>query len=384
MIYLDNNATTMVAPEVTQVMSDFSERYYSNPSSLYPEGKKVRRFIEDAREQMAGLLRISTRTLFFTSGATESNNTALHSALNSFPKKKRIVTSQVEHSSIKQPCDAFVQAGYEVSWVSVTKTGSLNIEALRHMLTDDVAVVSVMWANNETGVLFPIDEVARIVKEKGILLHVDAVQAVGKIPLSLEKVPVDLVSFSAHKIHGPKGIGALFVREGTPFHPLVLGGQQERGRRAGTENGAGIIGFAQALQLAVKHVSELNTRVRDLRDDLERSITQAIEGSFVNGESEPRIPNTTSITIPDVEAEPLLIRLGACGIAASSGSACLTSALEPSHVLQAMGHSKELASRVIRFSLSCYSAEDDIREAVKKLKLIVSDIRKLNNKSVTI
>ncbi|MBI4357887.1 MAG: aminotransferase class V-fold PLP-dependent enzyme [Candidatus Omnitrophica bacterium] len=383
MIYLDNNATTKVAPEVEERMRLFFGAFYGNPSSLYDFGKGIRRTIEEARAEVARFLGArSEREIIFTSGGTESNHTAIHSALKAHPERRRIVTSQVEHSSIRNLSRSLEREGYEVVSIGVSKQGTLDWEAFENALTDQVAVVSMMWANNETGVLFPVDRIGRFVKEKGILFHVDGVQAVGKLQMNLSSIPIDFLSFSAHKLHGPKGIGGLYVREGIPFFPLFVGGRQERDRRAGTENVPGIVGLAFALGLAVGRFSENEKWIRSLRNRLEDRLLREIPESFVNGYGEARISNTTNITIARVEAETLLIRLSEAGVAASSGSACLTGALEPSHVLEAMGLPRELAFGSLRFSLSRYTTSEEIDMTIQTVSKLVRELRELNKSSL--
>ena len=379
MIYLDNNATTKVAPEVRDAMEPFYSETFGNPSSLHSFGKEVRRCVEEARDDVARLMGAAHgREIVFTSGGTESNNTAIYSALKSVPSRKTIVTTEVEHSSVRVLVQRLGTEGYHVISVNVTPTGALDLNALENALTGDVAMASIMWANNETGVLFDLEQVAQIVKQKGILLHVDGVQAVGKIPVDLARVPIDFLSFSAHKFHGPKGAGALYVRDRTPFYPHLVGGRQERDRRAGTENVAGIIGLSRALELAVSHVKTDATRVASLRDRLESALASQIAESFVNGKSESRIPNTTNITIPGIESETFLIRLSERGIAASSGSACLTGAVEPSHVLAAMGRSRQEALGSVRFSLSRYTTSEDIDFTIGVVPKLVRELREFN------
>ena len=379
MIYLDNNATTKVAPEVREAMEPFYSETFGNPSSLHSFGKEVRRCVEEARDDVARLMGAAHgREIVFTSGGTESNNTAIYSALKSVPNQKTIVTTEVEHSSVRVLVQRLGTEGYHVISVNVTPTGALDLNALENALTGDVAMASIMWANNETGVLFDLEQVAQIVKQKGILLHVDGVQAVGKIPVDLARVPIDFLSFSAHKFHGPKGAGALYVRDRTPFYPHLVGGRQERDRRAGTENVAGIIGLSRALELAVSHVKTDATRVTSLRDRLESALASQIAESFVNGKSESRIPNTTNITIPGIESETFLIRLSERGIAASSGSACLTGAVEPSHVLAAMGRSRQEALGSVRFSLSRYTTSEDIDFTIGVVPKLVRELREFN------
>jgi cysteine desulfurase len=379
MMYLDNNATTKMASEVLDAMKPYFSESYGNPSSLYDFGTQVRRVIEEVRKEAACCLDAkSEREIVFTSGGTESNHTAIHSALEIFPNRKRIVTTQVEHSSIRNLCQMLQKKGYEVIIVGVSKAGALDCGALKEALTDHTAIVSIMWANNETGVLFPIEQLATWVKNKGVLFHVDAIQAVGKIPVSLKNVPINYLSFSAHKFHGPKGIGGLYVREGTPFSSLFVGGRQERDRRAGTEHVSGIVGMAKALSLAQKEMISKKMQIENLRNYLEKKLLELIPDSFVNGKNEPRLPNTTNVTVPGIDSETLLIRLSEGGICASSGSACLTGALEPSHVLQAMGHSRELALSSIRLSLSRYTTKEEIDRAIEMIANLANELRELN------
>lgn len=379
MIYLDNNATTKVAPEVLEEIRPYFSDWYGNPSALYEFGAKIRRVIEEARAQIAGFLGTRfDREIMFTSGGTESNFTAIYSALKTNPGRKRIVTTQVEHSSVKNLCERLQKEGYEIVSIGVSKNGEINWEELEGALTEKVAIVSIMWANNETGVLFPIERIVRLAKSKGILFHVDGVQAIGKIQINLSTVPIDFLSFSAHKFHGPKGIGSLYIREGVRFAPVFVGGKQERDHRAGTENVPGIVGLKRALQISLENFSEHNSKIETLRNHLENGLLSRIPESFINGNREPRISNTSNITIPGVESEALLIRLSQAGISASSGSACLTGALEPSHVLEAMGLSRELALSSLRFSLSRFTTAQEIDQTLEILPKIVSELRQLN------
>ena len=379
MIYLDNNATTKVASEVFKAMEPYFSDEYGNPSSFHELGAKAKRALDEARSQMASSLGARLeREIVFTSSGTESNNTAVRSALKKFPKRRRIVTTAVEHSSIKNLCAALQKEGYEIISIGVSKTGALDWDEFNSALSNETAIVSVMWANNETGVLFPIEKLARETQRRGILLHVDAVQAAGKIPINLSKIQVDFLSVSAHKFHGPKGAGALFIRESTPFEPLIFGGGQELDRRSGTENVPGIVGMSEAIKTACRRLTDDGPKISRLRDRLENGLLSLIPESFANGKSEDRIPNTSNITIPGLEAEALLIQLSEAGLAASSGSACSTGALEPSHVLQAMGHSRQLAMSSIRLSLSRYTTEGEITKALEIIPQTVSELRKLN------
>jgi cysteine desulfurase len=379
-LYLDNNATTMIAPEVREAMVPYLAEHYANPSSVYSSASRVRRQLEEGRAQIAELLGAwEAREIVFTSGGTESNNAAIRSALKSFPKKKKIVTSEVEHPSIRSLSSMLKQEGCEVVTIGVSKTGAIDLAELEASLTDDVAVVSVMWANNETGVVFPIAEIANKVKARGILFHVDAVQAVGKLPIKVSEHPIDFLSMGAHKFHGPKGIGALYVRKGTPFHPLIVGGRQERDRRAGTENVAGIVGMTAAFALTRDTTNGVGKEIELLRDRLESRLLQEVSDSFANGAKELRLPNTTNITIPGIESEAFLIRLSELGVAASSGSACLTGAIEPSHVLQSMGISRKLSLSSIRLSLSRYTRLEDVDFAVGLIPELVTKMRHVND-----
>jgi cysteine desulfurase len=377
MIYLDNNATTQMAPEVKSAMDPFLGDRFANPSSLHQPGAEMRKALELAREKVARLLGARhPREIVFTSGATESNNAALRSALKCVPERKKIVTTEVEHTSILSLCDVLEREGYVVERVGVSSEGTIDLDGLDRALTNDVALVSVMWTNNETGVLTQMNEVARRVHEKDILFHTDAVQAIGKVPVNVKEHPIDFLSLSAHKFHGPKGIGVLFIRDGVSYSPLIVGGRQERDRRAGTENVPGIIGLAKALELAVKSLSGIE-RVARLRNQLESGLIREMRGSFINGASSPRIPNTTNITFLDVEAEALLVRLNEMGIAASSGSACLTGAVEPSHVLLAMGRSREEAMSSVRFSLSRETTQSEVNNSLELIPRLIKQLRQL-------
>lgn len=376
MIYLDNNATTQIAPEVLQAMLPYLKEEYGNASSFHLWGQKARRACDEARSQIAKVLGVAQeRQIVFTSGATESNNTAIRAALAKFPERKTIVITAVEHASVLHVSKALEKEGYEIVTVGVHASGGLNLDELRASFSKKPAIISIMWANNETGVVFPIESIAREIKSNGFLLHVDGVQAIGKVPVDLSRIPLDYLSLSAHKCHGPKGIGALFVREGAPFQPLVVGGGQELERRGGTENVAAIVGFGKAMELAYQQLTETKFNIGDLRDLLEEELLDGVPLSFVNGKEEIRIPNTLNMTFPGIEAEPFLIQLSQAGIMASSGSACSTGALEPSHVLQAMGLSKELSSSSIRFSLGRFTTHSEILEAIDLIPKIASKLQ---------
>lgn len=373
--YFDNNATTRVAPEVIEVMLPFLRDFWGNPSSSYQFGHQLAKNIEDARVKVAALLNADPREVVFTSCGTESNNAALHSALVTHPEKRHVLTTSVEHSANIKFCNYLQKQGYSVTFLPVESDGSIDLHVLEQSIRPDTAIVSTMWANNETGVIFPIEEIAAIVKSKGALFHTDAVQAAGKLPLNVAEVPVDFLSLSAHKLHAPKGIGCLYVRRRTKFHPYVIGGSQERGRRGGTENVPYMVAFGRAAELAMANLKDENTRVRMLRDKLENGILKSIRGAIRNGGKEPRLPNTSNLAFEGVEAEGILLLLDQAGICASSGSACTTGSLDPSHVLIAMGCPVERARGSIRLSLGIYNTDEEVDYLLKHFPEIISRLR---------
>jgi cysteine desulfurase len=377
-IYLDNNATTRVAPEVLEEMLPYFSEFYGNPSSMHSFGGTVEHKITEARERLSGLLGASPEEIIFTSCGTESDNTAIRAAILSNPDKKHIITSRVEHPAIKNLFEYLSKNGYRVTFVPVNRKGLLDLDYLYKNLSEDTAVVSLMWANNESGVIFPIEEIGKILKEKGIVFHTDAVQAVGKIPIDLKNVDVDMLSLSGHKLHGPKGVGALYVRKGTKYSPFLIGGHQEKGRRGGTENAASIIGLGKASDLAAHHLLAENVRVKRLRDRLETEILNRVPNAIINGDKEHRLPNTTSIAFEYVEGESILLMMDEYGICASSGSACTSGSLEPSHVLRAMGVPFTAAHGSVRFSLSIYNTEEEIDFIIEKLPPIIERLRELS------
>ncbi len=377
-IYTDNNATTQVAPEVVEEMLPYFHDLYGNPSSMHSFGGQLMRKLKEAREKVARLIGATPDEILFTSCGTESDNTAIRAALASDPDKKQIITTRVEHPAVKNLCEYLSKNGYSVTFLPVDRQGRLDPEHLYKSLSNDTAVVSIMWANNETGVIFPIEEIVQMVKEMGIVFHTDAVQAVGKIPIDVRKVPVDMLSLSGHKLHASKGVGALYVRKGTKFSPFLIGGHQERGRRAGTENVASIIGLGKACELAGKHIKKENERVKYLRDKLENEILKQIPNAMLNGDREHRLPNTTNISFEYVEGEAILLMMNEFGICASSGSACTSGSLEPSHVLRAMGVPFTAAHGSIRFSLSIYNTEEEIDFIIEKLPPIIERLRELS------
>jgi cysteine desulfurase len=378
-IYVDNNATTMVAPEVLDAMLPYFSTYYGNPSSMHSFGGNVATKIKDARENVAKLIGADPEEIVFTSCGTESDGTAIRAAIASYPNKKHIVTSRVEHPAVKNLCETLSKKGYRASFVPVDNSGRLDLDYLYDSLSEDTAVVSLMWGNNETGVIFPVEEISHEVKSRGILFHTDAVQAVGKIPIDVDQTGVDMLSLSGHKFHSPKGIGALYIRKGTKFSPFMIGGHQEKGRRGGTENTASIIGLGKAAQLAATHLKENGyDRISRLRDKLERTLLERVPNAIINGDPANRLPNTTSIAFEYVEGEAILLMMNEHGICASSGSACTSGSLEPSHVLRAMGVPFTAAHGSIRFSLSRYNTEDEIDVILEQSPPIIERLRELS------
>ena len=374
-IYLDNNATTKVADEVLEAMLPYFTQLYGNPSSMHTFGGQVGQRIRDAREQVAALLGAMPDEIVFTSCGTESDNAAIHSALLTRPDKKHIVISRVEHPAIRALCSHLGTQGYKITELPVDKNGILDLENLEKSLTPDTAIVSLMWANNETGVLFPVEEAAKMAHDKGIFFHTDAVQAVGKIPINLKNNVIDMLSISGHKLHAPKGIGVLYIRRGTKFSPFLIGGHQEKSRRGGTENTAGIVGLGKACELAVKNINTENIRVKQLRDKLEQALLKKIPQSRVNGDVQNRLPNTANISFEYVEGEAILLLMNELGICASSGSACTSGSLQPSHVLRAMGVPFTMAHGSIRFSLSVYNTEEEVDFVIEKMPAIIERLR---------
>jgi cysteine desulfurase len=374
-VYLDNNATTQIAPEVLAAMLPFLSEQWGNPSSPYGFGKQVARHLEKAREQVAALINADPRQIIFTSCGTESNNTAFHSALVGQPGKRHVLTTAVEHSATINYGEYLQKRGYEVTFLPVERDGLLDVHLLEKSIRPDTALVSVMWANNETGVIFPIEEIAALCRSRGVPFHTDAVQAAGKVKIDVRGTDVDFLSLSAHKLHAPKGVGLLYVKKRTKFQPYVIGGHQERGRRGGTENVAGIVGFGRAAELALARLDEENTRVRALRDRLEQTIFKTISRTSRNGAKEPRLPNTANVAFEGVEAEGILALLDQAGICVSSGSACTSGSLEPSHVLKAMGLPVARARGCVRFSLGVYNTGADVDELLQHLPGIIAKLR---------
>lgn len=376
-IYFDNNATTPVAPEVVAAMVPLLEDGFGNPSSMHSFGARAGDEVAAARDRVAALLGASApNEIVFTGGGSESDNLAIVGTLHANPEKRHIVTTAVEHPAVLGLCrDLEKRHGYEVTFLGVDGRGRLDPDELRASLRDDTAIVSIMMANNETGVLFDSEALGAIVKERGVVYHVDAVQAAGKLPLDMRSSTIDLLSISGHKLHAAKGVGALYVRRGTKIRPLIVGGHQERGRRAGTENVPAIAGLGVACDLAAAHREVENTAVRALRDRLEAGLLAAIPDALANGDPERRLPNTSNISFQYIEGEGILLLLDRAGVAASSGSACTSGSLEPSHVLRAMGLPFTLAHGSIRFSLSRYNTAEEVDYVIKVLPPIVERLR---------
>ena len=373
-VYLDNNATTALAPEVLEAMLPFFKELYGNPSSIHAFGGQVKKHIDIARQQVAQGLSAHPEEIIFTSCGTESDSTAIYAGLRAFPNKKHVLTTRVEHPAILNLAQDLQRHGYDVTFLPVDNKGNLDMAQVKEAIREDTAIVSVMWANNETGVIFPVEEIARMAKAKGALFHTDAVQVVGKLPVNLADSAIDMLSLSGHKLHTPKGIGALYVKKGTPFVPFLIGGHQERGRRAGTENVPYIVGLGRAFQLAERNLQDGNQKIRALRDRLEQGLLQ-IESTILNGDAENRLPGTSSVSFEFIEGESILMLLSDHGICASSGSACTSGSLEPSHVLRAMGVPFTAAHGSIRFSFSCYNTDADVDLVLKVMLGIAEKLR---------
>ncbi|MGP1371804.1 MAG: cysteine desulfurase NifS [Almyronema sp.] len=376
-IYLDNNATTQVDPLVLEAMLPYLSDLYGNPSSMHSFGGQVGTAVQAARNQVAQLLAAEDTEIIFNSCGSEGNNTAIHAALAAQPEKRHIVTTAVEHPAILNVCKHLEKKGYTVTYLSVDSRGQLDLMELEAAMTGGTALVTTMYANNETGVIFPVEQIGAIAKEYEATFHVDAVQAVGKVPINLKNSPIDLLTLSGHKLHAPKGIGALYVRRGFRFRPFLLGGHQERGRRAGTHNVPGIVALGKAAELAGKHLLDVD-RERWLRDLLEQQILDLIPNCEVNGAGTPRLPNTTNIGFKYIEGEAILFMLNKHGICASSGSACTSGSLDPSHVLTAMGLPYTILHGSIRFSLSRFTTEEDIQNVLTVMPDIVARLRSLS------
>jgi len=367
-----------VAPEVLEAMMPYFSDFYGNPSSMHFFGGQVARKVNEAREKVADLLGTEPSEIVFTSCGTESDNAAILGTLDSYPEKRHFITTRVEHPAVGNVSTYLSRKGCHVTELSVDREGRLDLDELKESFSDQTALVSTMYANNETGVIFPIEKIGEIVKEKGLPFHTDAVQTVGKIPINLKKSTIDMLSLSGHKLHAPKGIGVLYIRKGTKFSPFMIGGHQEKGRRGGTENVPYIIGLGKACELAKRNMEDENTRVKALRDYLEQKILEKIPNTIVNGDRVNRLPNTVSVSFEYVEGESILLLLSDLGICASSGSACTSGSLEPSHVLRAMGVPFTAAHGSIRFSLSIYNTKEEMDYIIEHLPPIIQRLRDIS------
>ncbi|MBR1965043.1 MAG: cysteine desulfurase NifS [Lentisphaeria bacterium] len=384
-VYLDNNATTRVAPEVVEKMLPFFTERYGNPSSIHSFGGSVMPEIENARRQVAELIGADFRNkdniateIIFTSCGTESDNAAILSALATQNGRKKIVTGRIEHPAVLSLCKDLERRGYEIVTIGVDGKGRVSLDDFRNAIDENTAIVSMMWANNEIGNIYPVEKIAEIAHEKGALFHTDAVQAVGKIPIDMSKNTIDFLSLSGHKLHAPKGVGVLYVRRGVRFHPFLIGGHQEMGRRGGTENAASVIGLGEAARLAKETMDQEVIELAELRDRLEKGLLERVPKIRINGDIESRLPNTSSVSFEFIEGESILMLLDAFGICASSGSACTTGSLEPSHVLRAMGLPYTAAHGTIRFSFSRYNTIEDVDFVLEKLPPIIERLRKIS------
>ena len=377
-VYVDNNATTKVAPEVLEVMLPYFSEYYGNPSSMHFFGGQVQKKVDEARAKVADFLGAEPSEIVFTSCGTESDNAAILGTLDSYLEKRHLITTRVEHPAVGNVSTYLGRKGYRVTELSVDREGRLDLDELKESLTDETALGTIMYANNETGVIFPIEEIGEVVKARGIPFHTDGVQTAGKIPLNMKKSKLDMLSLSGHKLHAPKGIGVLYIRKGTRFSPFMIGGHQEKGRRGGTENVPYIIGLGKACEMAKKHLDEENTRVKTLTDYLEAKLLEKIPNTLVNGDRVHRLPNTVSVSFEYVEGESILLLLSDLGICASSGSACTSGSLEPSHVLRAMGVPFTAAHGSIRFSLSIYNTKEEMDYIIEHLPPIIQRLRDIS------
>ena len=385
-VYFDNNATTQVAPEVRDAMLPFLGKLYGNPSSMHAFGGQVAKYVDQAREEVARFLNAEPDEIIFTSCATESDNSAIRGTADYFGKDLKVITTAVEHPAVLQPCRRLKALGHEVVELPVDSLGRLDLAQLESELktsnskleTRNPKLVSVMWANNETGVLFPIEKIAEICKAHGAILHTDAVQVAGKIPVDVKKVPVDMLSMSGHKFHAPKGIGIFYVRKGTKLKPFMLGGHQERSRRAGTENVPYIIGLAKACELARLGMTKEATEIGALRDKLEAGILAKCPNVRVNGDTANRLPNTLNVSFEYIEGEAIAYHLSDLGICISTGSACASGSLDPSHVIRAMGVPFTAVHGSVRFSLSRYNTMDEVDYVLDRLPPVIRNLRELS------
>jgi cysteine desulfurase len=378
-IYFDNNATTCVAPEVRDAMMPFFNELYGNPSSMHMFGGQIAKHVQHARERVAAFLNADPSEIIFTSCGTESDNMAIHGAAELLGPQSKVITSRVEHPAVLGPCRRLKGMGYREIELPVDTQGQIDLEALRDALKDGTpAIVSLMWANNETGVIFPIEKIVEIAKEAGAIVHTDAVQAAGKLPIDVKRVPVDMLSISGHKLHAPKGVGIFYLRRGTRLKTFMLGGHQESGRRGGTENVPYIVGLGKAVDLAAANMDEERRTLTRLRDKLENGLLATCPDARVNGDRVNRLPNTTNISFEYIEGEAILYHLSDLGVCASTGSACAAGSLEPSHVIRAMGVPFTAVHGSVRFSLSRYNTEAEVDTVLEHMPRIVRKLRDLS------
>jgi cysteine desulfurase len=376
-IYLDNNSSTCIDPAVLEEMMPFLTTRYGNPSGSHRFGAQVKKATDLAHERVAAMLGCEPGEVVFTSCGTESDNTAIHSALQMSPERRHVVTTSVEHNAVLNYCEALVRRGYEATIVPVDEQGHLDVEEVEAAIRPDTAIVSVMWANNETGVIYPVQKIADICRAKGVFFHTDAVQTVGKMPIDLAGRSIHFLSLSGHKLHAPKGVGALYVNRKSRFQPLIIGGPQEGGRRAGTDNVASIVGLGKAAELAMETIEEENSRVRALRDRFEKTLRTELDDVLINGDPKTRLPNTSNLAFIGVDAQAVLLKLDQAGICCSLGSSCTTGAIQPSHVLRAMHFSNERARSSIRFSFGRFNTEAELDKVLEVLPGIVRKLREL-------
>ena len=376
-IYLDNNSSTCIDPAVLEEMMPFLTTRYGNPSGSHRFGAQVKKATDLAHERVAAMLGCEPGEVVFTSCGTESDNTAIHSALQMSPERRHVVTTSVEHNAVLNYCEALVRRGYEATIVPVDEQGHLDVEEVEAAIRPDTAIVSVMWANNETGVIYPVQKIADICRVKGVFFHTDAVQTVGKMPIDLAGRSIHFLSLSGHKLHAPKGVGALYVNRKSRFQPLIIGGPQEGGRRAGTDNVASIVGLGKAAELAMETIEEENSRVRALRDRFEKTLRTELDDVLINGDPKTRLPNTSNLAFIGVDAQAVLLKLDQAGICCSLGSSCTTGAIQPSHVLRAMHFSNERARSSIRFSFGRFNTEAELDKVLEVLPGIVRKLREL-------
>jgi cysteine desulfurase len=377
-IYLDNNATTQLDPAVIEEMLPFLTEYYGNPSSGYTFGRQVRRAIDLARERVAALLGCEPVEIVFTSCGTESNNAAVNSALQLDPARRHVVTTAVEHSATRRHCETLSKRGCSVTVVGVDGEGNVDLAELENAVTPQTAIVTAMWANNETGVLFPVEKIAEIARRKRVLFHTDAIQTVGKIPIRLADSTINSLSLSAHKLHGPKGVGALYVSKRCAFQPSLIGGSQENNRRAGTENVASIVALGKAAECAMAALAEEGTRVRAMRDRFETGVREKVPDTFVNGDRAARLPNTSNLSFAGIESDAALVLFDRHQLCCSVGSACRTGSLEASHVLRAMNLSPERTRGSMRFSFGRFNTEADVDKALEIIPAVIARLRELS------